>query len=69
MVHNGGCSGVHLKCPQSSCVSKAWSPRQQCHGVGGALGGEGILRGLTSSVDPSIDGPIAEWVVGSRWSL
>jgi hypothetical protein len=29
---------------------------------GGTLGGEGKMKGLTSSVDSSIDGPIAECI-------
>jgi hypothetical protein len=28
----------------------------------GTLGGEGSMRGLTSSVDSSIDGLMAEWI-------
>jgi hypothetical protein len=48
------CRGLHLGCPQGLLVPKAAASWR------GTLGGEGSRRGLTSSVDSAIDGPIAE---------
>lgn len=61
------CYGLDPECPPKAHVLKPWSPRQQCSEVK-LLGTDWTMKALISSMDPSIDVFITEWITGKRWN-